>query len=418
MENNWIEFELDGIRFYAPDWKALGSLFAKVSEVTGAMKNIPKNGKHQQGWAYPTWDDISQTVNENLGSAKLAWIVSMPSQPELVEVGTNRNGTPSIRAGAWISFVLGDGDTGAFAHGKWYGHADDTSGGEKAIDKALTYAEKSALKKIFVISAGIDDDPEGASSVYDQEGGLNRGQQPTQKPKQSQKPKQEAKPSGGAMELPENTAVDPNKNSKWFADQVKLIGYKSRDEMVEVIDLFETEKDDEGKAKYNAQTFDALLEDLKSWRELLEDMAPSMEDGKPVEVKTAVNWLKYLGIQQPYTPEKVRSALGSAGEYSKFKAEVLSLVPDFSEAKSLMEKLNVYPWAPGKSDLIVSTIKAHIDSTNLSKKLADEIVEHGATVEDIVANDADDTEEAEEEAEDPFGDFDQMFPPGSMSKQL
>lgn len=140
-------------------------LYTKLADVMGAMKNVPKNGKHpSQGYSFATEGDITEQVRGELASRGVALLVSITGA-ESSRVAETKNGTPIFRTICTFEFRLIDGETGEVATCTWMNEAMDSS--DKGFNKAATAALKYWLIKTFMIPTGLPDAHEMATGVQD-----------------------------------------------------------------------------------------------------------------------------------------------------------------------------------------------------------------------------------------------------------
>jgi hypothetical protein len=160
-------------------------LYTKLADVMGAMKNVPKNGKHpSQGYSFATEGDITEQVRGELASRGVALLVSITGA-ESSRVAETKNGTPIFRTICTFEFRLIDGETGEVATCTWMNEAMDSS--DKGFNKAATAALKYWLIKTFMIPTGLPDAHEMATGVQDRPK-RNPYSAPAQSPAQPERP--------------------------------------------------------------------------------------------------------------------------------------------------------------------------------------------------------------------------------------
>lgn len=137
-------------------------LVAKLAEVMGLMRNVPKEGFNKaQGYRFVREDDVARMASALLAERKV-WIHQSVDSSELIDLYKTQSGMTMRMATVVMSFRFIDGETGETTeHQTFVGTGADT--GDKGIYKAMTGAEKYFLMKSFLISTG--DDPEGDEKV-------------------------------------------------------------------------------------------------------------------------------------------------------------------------------------------------------------------------------------------------------------
>lgn len=366
-------------------------LYAKIAAVTGTMRRIPKSGKHEkQGWMYPTWDDITEAINEALGANNLAILPQMAEPPVMVELGKNNYGTPSIRCTVIVDFTLADGESGETEVRRWYGWADDTSGGEKAIDKALTYCEKSFLKKLFVISAGRDEDPEGATSVYDQQG-FNNQQQPQQPPLREVKPPRNKPAEQPKQEAPGKPAVTENgkhatervKSKETFVEEAKEAGFGIL-EFKAVLPHFGFSLDEKGGLNYKPDIHDQMIADLKAWRTFSNAFQATLPKDEVLQSDSVLPQLKLLGLTVPLQAQAVIDAIPLVQKYRAFVDEALRIAP-YEKAKEVFTTHKLLPWKIENTELMLQTLRSQVQAEVMKEEIRE-----AAAIEEVTGGDVED----------------------------
>lgn len=434
MTQEFIEFQQGNITFKADSFKDLGALFAKIATVTGTMKRVQKNGTHSfQKWSYATWDDISEVLNQSLGENKLAVIQSMAEAPEFVQIGANNNGTPNIRASVVLDIVLACGETGATASVRWYGHADDTSGGEKAIDKALTYATKSFFKKMFVISTG-GEDPEGNASedgtnYSGQSQSKGKKQPPAQRPSVNEQPAPQQQPpptqqapaqqAPPAAQPPATKDTIPFKSKDLFVTEAKSMGYETAD--FKLILTYFGFADAKGVVGWSIEKHDSLLASLLAWKEFREVFLTAFskgaggEDPELLDKTVLEEMANVLGMHQPINAAAVRASIPMLKQHIAFNQEITKLDPTRMRASAILQQAGLLPWKSENTDKMLTIVKNALDVS-----FAADIVEDGAVLSDLTAGapadydpfvDATDTDEPSADGGDVLDSF---FGEGAM----
>lgn len=129
-------------------------LYSKLAEIMGAMRNVPKTGKHPQGYSFATEGDIVEQVRTELAARSVALMVSITGY-ESNQISETKNGQPIFRTICTFNFALIDGETGEVANAQWVNEAMDSS--DKGFNKAATAALKYWLIKTFMIPTGLPD---------------------------------------------------------------------------------------------------------------------------------------------------------------------------------------------------------------------------------------------------------------------
>lgn len=138
------------------------SIAAKLSEVLGAVAQVPKLGKNTaQDYRFARESDLVDMIRPMLAERKLFLHQSLLSQSREPLYQTRSGGTMVLTI-IEVAFVWVDGETGEKSDPAVFpGYGADP--GDKGIYKALTGAEKYFLMKTFLVSTG--DDPEADEKV-------------------------------------------------------------------------------------------------------------------------------------------------------------------------------------------------------------------------------------------------------------
>lgn len=254
------------------------SLFKKIAKMTGELRNIKKDRRHQQGWEYAGWDTIATAINHQLGENNLAFICGMAG-PGTETTYSSKQGGTIYRYKIPFRMTLADGDTGAFITEIWYGIADDSS--DKGIEKASTYANKGFLKKTFVI--GVGDDPDAEGNDYEQRPFQQQAAQP---PQQQRHPK---------ASRPEENQNDPNdKLADALASVEQLnaaFAVATGADKFQTVHLLKRVGVDEAAQK-NPEKINAALPAVKRYL----DLQAAVQKFKPVDAKyTRKEWSEIVG---------------------------------------------------------------------------------------------------------------------------
>lgn len=133
-------------------------LFGKLAEVTGEIRNIPKNGFNSHfNYAFATDADVSAALSAELSKRGVQTFVS----GEITDVRerTKDNGKTTLLTDVLVTVTFACGETGAEFTVTMPGTGDDSL--DKGTYKALTGAVKYALLKTFLVATG--DDPENSA---------------------------------------------------------------------------------------------------------------------------------------------------------------------------------------------------------------------------------------------------------------
>lgn len=130
-------------------------LFAKLAEVTGQIRHIPKNGTNAHfGYKFATDADVSAALSKELSERNVQVFVGAEITETLDYTKDNGKKTRITDVLATVTFACGD--TGATFSVTMPGTGDDAL--DKGTYKAITGAVKYALLKTFLVATG--DDPE------------------------------------------------------------------------------------------------------------------------------------------------------------------------------------------------------------------------------------------------------------------
>ena len=138
------------------------SLPAKLAQIMGEMRNVPKSGFNQaQKYAFVRESDVAERVSELLSAAGI-WINQTVLSHTREPLYTTQSGLQMWLTTVEVEYQFVDGDTGEVTPARMYpGTGADT--GDKGLYKALTGSEKYFLMKSFLVSTG--DDPEADEKV-------------------------------------------------------------------------------------------------------------------------------------------------------------------------------------------------------------------------------------------------------------
>lgn len=145
------------------EWsKSAKGLAAKLSEVLGEIKRVPKRGRNKiQSYDFVTESDLADFVRPLLAERKVFLHQSMVDH-DMHDLYKTQSGNIMYLTIVTVDFTWVDGETGeTLPPQRFMGYGADT--GDKGLPKALTAATKYALMKTFLISTG--DDPESDERV-------------------------------------------------------------------------------------------------------------------------------------------------------------------------------------------------------------------------------------------------------------
>ena len=167
------------------------ALVAKLVEVMGAIDSVPKSHRTASGpdFYYAATDDFLVAVRPELVKRNLLLVSSIEDVRERRVPGKDHE---LVLTGVVLLVTVIDGDSGASLQFKMAGEAMDS--GDKALSKAITSAEGSAVRWLFLIptaekaaydkhakqpsrATGPDDVPAGVDSRTGEADWINRGQQ-------------------------------------------------------------------------------------------------------------------------------------------------------------------------------------------------------------------------------------------------
>ena len=148
------------------------NLFAAIVKVMADVRSLPKNGHNKQNsYDYVTSDDALESIGKAMAKHGVVVIPSMTNYETMTDGKMTR---------AKASFDMHIcGTDGAVFTSPWIAEGIDYGNPDKALTKAMTYATKTFLLKLFVVGAG-GDDPDGESAVAEK-----TTEKPTQKPKKA-----------------------------------------------------------------------------------------------------------------------------------------------------------------------------------------------------------------------------------------
>lgn len=153
------------------------NLFVSIAKVMADVRSLPKNGHNKQSnYDYVSSDDALEAIGKAMAKHGVVVIPSMSNY----ETYTDGKMT---RAKAEFDMHICASDGSAFVS-RWIAEGIDYGNPDKALTKAMTYATKTFLLKLFVVGAGGEDtDSESAPT-----GNTQPAQRTNGKPAAQQKP--------------------------------------------------------------------------------------------------------------------------------------------------------------------------------------------------------------------------------------
>lgn len=148
----------------------------KIALVMGDLENFAKDGTNKhQNYSYVSIQQVSDTLRELMSKHKL---VCVPA------IGTVQLAPDGLRYMVEMNFTLIDADSGECLAIPWVSEALTMAGkDDKAIGKAVAYAVKYFLMRLFLASSADDVDNDSHTPPP-----ANNNQRPQQPPKAQPKP--------------------------------------------------------------------------------------------------------------------------------------------------------------------------------------------------------------------------------------
>lgn len=131
------------------------NIYQRINEVRKKIDYIKKE-KAVQNYKAVTHDQVTALVRDHLIAAG---VVIYPSLESSITIDTGEKtskGTPIIRVEAVYKFTFINIEDGDYFVASVSAHANDQ--GDKAPGKALSYAKKAVILKVFEIESGEDDE--------------------------------------------------------------------------------------------------------------------------------------------------------------------------------------------------------------------------------------------------------------------
>ena len=165
-------------------------LVAKLTKILGQVGGIPKDQKHQQGWMYRSEDALMERLRPLFAGEG---ILCLPSEESVTTLALVRSteGKEASHFAVRVGYTFIDAATGETL-GPCYMSGEAADWGDRALQKAQTFAGKAFLSKVFMISCGDD--------VGDDNGGVKTSG--THAPRKSDQPTTTAAPQDPQPEPP------------------------------------------------------------------------------------------------------------------------------------------------------------------------------------------------------------------------
>ena len=160
-----------------------GKLFSRIAQVMGKVRSLPKDGFNKQNsYNYVSSDNALDAIGKAMSEFGVVVI------PSMVHYDTITDGKMTRAKAEFDMHICGvDGDVFT---SRWTSEGIDYGNPDKALTKAITYATKTFLLKLFVVGAG-GEDPDSESAPDD---GNKAGARTQSQPAQTQR-QQPAKPA-------------------------------------------------------------------------------------------------------------------------------------------------------------------------------------------------------------------------------
>lgn len=141
---------------------AVRALAAKLAEVMGEMRHVPKEGFNKaQNYRFVRETDVAEKASALLAERNV-WVHQSVIESSREPLYQTQSGLTMWLTEVRMEFRFIDGETGEWTPPQMFvGHGADT--GDKGVYKAMTGAEKYFLMKTFLVSTG--DDPEADEKV-------------------------------------------------------------------------------------------------------------------------------------------------------------------------------------------------------------------------------------------------------------
>jgi hypothetical protein len=170
-----------------------GKLFARIAQVMGKVRSLPKDGYNKQNsYNYVSNDTALEAIGKHMAEFGVVVI------PSMVHYETITDGKMTRAKAEFDMHVCGaDGDVFT---ARWTAEGIDYGNPDKALTKAITYATKTFLIKLFVVGAG-GEDPDAESAPDEKAAQRNATPQrpaPTPKPTHATNGAQHRQPAAQA----------------------------------------------------------------------------------------------------------------------------------------------------------------------------------------------------------------------------
>jgi hypothetical protein len=142
-----------------PTTPPAGGLHAKLARIMAEIGSLPEPKKHKLGYSYTPDDDVYDAIRPLLVRENVMFWPAMTAVSQMPSPASDK----MSRTLASFEYTFVDGDTGETFTVPWQGEADDAN--DKGTPKASTYAQKSFLLRMFMISSGADEPTSASAST-------------------------------------------------------------------------------------------------------------------------------------------------------------------------------------------------------------------------------------------------------------
>jgi len=154
-----------------------GKLFGRIAQVMGKVRSLPKDGHNKQSdYRYITSDTALEAIGKAMAEFGVCVIPSIANYETVTEGKMTR-----CKVEFDMHICCADGDTFT---SRWIAEGIDYGNADKALTKAITYATKTFLIKLFVVGAG-GEDPDGESAPVELASNRQQAQRPQQPVRQA-----------------------------------------------------------------------------------------------------------------------------------------------------------------------------------------------------------------------------------------
>lgn len=175
-----------------------GPLFKRIAAVMAAVRSLPKDGHNtQSNFSYVSSDTALDRIGKAMADAGL---VIIPMLIDYESVDEKPGSSIRTRTRARFQMHICDVEGNSFLC-PWASEGVDYGNPDRALTKAMTYATKYFLLKLFVVGAG-GDDPDGEGDTETKAATTGKSQAKAQT-----KPQQPAKPATNGNHAPLDPAM-------------------------------------------------------------------------------------------------------------------------------------------------------------------------------------------------------------------